>query len=215
MKKYLQLFLLYLLFTFSTTLLAQNDRVKTAQKQVIPTNSTTTKTVAENNNKQSVPTKEKPRAAKPAIKSTKVDANKTSTSVPPKQAKDLRKAKVISEVVEPTDNDQKQTVNAVNPDVNVTYTKEDAVIEPSVSTISERKPITTQKSVNYQPKMVKEDIHPITDYSSTSTPPNKKIYLQQEADDLQIEINQNRNNPAYDLIAKQKKLDDIKKLIQQ
>ncbi|HUM52022.1 MAG TPA: hypothetical protein PK431_09410 [Chitinophagales bacterium] len=214
MKKYLQTIFLLFIISFSAIAYAQTERLKTAQKQAIPVNSTNTKSVVENN-KQSIPTKEKPKVPKPVTTSTKTDANKTVIQIPQKQSKDLRKPKVITEVVEPTDNNQKQTVDVVNPDVNVTYTKEVEPTQTASNAISERKPTTMQKSVNYQPKVVKEDIHPIIDYSNTSTPPNKKIYLQQEADDLQAEIDQNRNNPSYDLIAKQKQLDDIKKLIQQ
>lgn len=218
MKKDLHLIIIFSFLFFSTTIQAQNDRVKIIQKQVIPTTSATNNNVVENN-KSAAPTKETKRVANPATNSQKLDAaQKTEIQVPAKEAKDLRKPKVIAleEVVESTDNNKQAILEPINPESNVTYTKVDESAERKGNVItSERAPTKTQKSVNYQPKVVKEDIHPITDYSNTSTPPNKKVYLQQEADDLQLEINQNLNNPSYDLIVKQKQLNDIKKLIQQ
>lgn len=101
--------------------------------------------------------------------------------------------------------------DATNSD-NVTYNKE-TISENQLVTTSERSPIKVATSVNYQPRILKEDVHPVANNSSISITPNKRIYLQQEADDLQIEISQNVNNPNYDLAEKQKLLEYIKTLL--
>jgi hypothetical protein len=216
MKKHLQLVFLFIVFINSASLLAQNERTKATQLEVIPANVTTTKE-ADENNKLSSSNKETKKTIQPPVASQKSDANKTVEQIPAKLPKDQRKPKVIADVVEvPTDNiEQVQPLAPVNAEVNVTYTKEEIPANTTSNTVSETKKSKVQPSVNYQLKTVKADIHPVTDYSNAGISPNKKIYLQQEADDLQAEINQNSNNPSYDLAAKQKQLDDIKKLIQQ
>ncbi len=95
---------------------------------------------------------------------------------------------------------------------NVTYTKESLPTD-STTTISEHKTSKVITSVNYKPKVVREDVVPASNTAPNEIAPNKKIYLQEEADDLQAEIALNRNNPNYDLIGKQKKLQQILDLL--
>lgn len=215
MKRHLHLFLFILFSIFHGIIFAQTERLKTAQKQVILTNSDNAQLSVDKSNSKII-TEEKKKKADPPLNSKKSDYNSSAKMVTLKQPDQQRKPKVIAEVIETKSivDDQKQATIEVRPDVNVTYTKEEPIASTNNS-VSEVKKVKVQKSINYQPKTVKEDIHPITNYTNSGISSNKKIYLQQEADDLQAEINQNANNPAYDLIAKQKQLDDIKKLIQQ
>lgn len=114
--------------------------------------------------------------------------------------------------IQPLNVNAKKSINdnATGQD-NVTYNKEIISENQSIST-SERSPIKVTTSVNYKPSVLKEDIHPTTETTTTITP-NKRIYLQQEAEDLQIEITQNANNTNYDLVQKQKLLEYIKTLL--
>lgn len=103
-------------------------------------------------------------------------------------------------------------INIIAPDDNVTYTKEEFQ-ENEVVTVSEIKPFKVTQSQDFKPHILKEDTPKITDYSTLTITNNKRIYLQQEQEDLELEINQNKHNPDYDLIQNQKKLDYIKTLL--
>ncbi|MFN8283673.1 MAG: hypothetical protein U0U67_10690 [Chitinophagales bacterium] len=216
MKKELHLIVFVFLFIYSSGLLAQNERSKSAQKEAIAVPETVVQ--SESKNKEANKSKEAPKVVKAPVNSQKTDAVKTTDKTAGKQANQVRKTKVVvetTEQAEPVPNNYQTQNNATeNFETNVTYTKEDLSVETAANT-SERKPNKIQKSVNYQPKVVKEDIHPVTDYTNSGIAPNKKIYLQQEADDLEREIQLNANNPNYDIAAKQKQLDEIKKLIGQ
>jgi hypothetical protein len=96
---------------------------------------------------------------------------------------------------------------------NVTYIKEDLPdYEKTVS--SEKTIIKPTPSVNFTPRVIKEDIHPALNYSSTDISSDKRVYLQQEADDLIREMDLNAGNVNYDFAYKKKKLDEIKKMLQ-
>ncbi len=95
----------------------------------------------------------------------------------------------------------------------VTYFKEiDPLNEKTV--LSEKKANKVVPSVNYKPRVVKEDINPVLNYSSADISSEKRVYLQQEAADLQREIDLNKGNTDFDLAFKTKKLDEIKKMLQ-
>lgn len=95
---------------------------------------------------------------------------------------------------------------------NVTYTKETLPNEIK-SNITEHKSTKVTTSVNYKPKVVREDVVPAANSLSNEINQNKRIYLQQEADDLKAEITKFQNNPDYDLVSKQKKLQEILDLL--
>lgn len=98
-------------------------------------------------------------------------------------------------------------------DNSVQYFKE-TLPEQITVTNAERKTVKPTASVNYKQREIKQDIHPVQDFTHPGISESKRLYLQQEADDLQVEINQNRNNPGYDIAKKQKQLEDIRKLVQ-
>jgi hypothetical protein len=99
-------------------------------------------------------------------------------------------------------------------DDNVIYTKE-ILLENQKINSSEKQLVKVTPSVNYKERVVKEDIHPgVSTTARIEISSGKRIYLQQEADDLQQEINQNIDNPNYDLAKNQKQLDEIKKMLQ-
>ncbi len=95
---------------------------------------------------------------------------------------------------------------------NVTYYKETITENQPIST-TEKSPTKVATSINYKSSILKEDVHIITNSTNVEITSNKRIYLQEEADDLQIEIKQNVNNPNYDLVQKQKLLGYIKTLL--
>ena len=95
---------------------------------------------------------------------------------------------------------------------NVTYYKETITENQPIST-TEKSPTKVATSINYKSSILKEDVHTITNSTNVEITSNKRIYLQEEADDLQIEIKQNVNNPNYDLVQKQKLLGYIKTLL--
>ncbi|MCC6516751.1 MAG: hypothetical protein IT275_10400 [Chitinophagales bacterium] len=96
---------------------------------------------------------------------------------------------------------------------NASYTKV-TFSENEKTTNTERSYTKIKPSINYVPKQVKADIHPIVDYNSAPVNPNKKDYLLQEANDLQREIELNTNNPNYDLEKNKRKLEEIRDLIE-
>lgn len=96
---------------------------------------------------------------------------------------------------------------------NASYTKV-TFSENEKTTNAERSYTKIKPSINYVPKQVKADIHPIVDYNSAPVNPNKKDYLLQEANDLQREIELNTNNPNYDLEKNKRKLEEIRDLIE-
>lgn len=98
---------------------------------------------------------------------------------------------------------------------NVTYTKE-PLPQNVEKNISEKKSTKVTTSVNYKPRVIREDVTPTTNNTNNTTndiSPNKRIYLQQEADDLQVEISLNKNNPNYNLENSRKKLEYILNLL--
>lgn len=95
---------------------------------------------------------------------------------------------------------------------NVTYIKETTPTE-SKTNIAEHKSTKVITSVNYKPKVIREDVVPLTNSLPNEISANKRIYLQQEADDLRTEIELYRNNPNYDLVGKQNKLQKILDLL--
>ncbi|HNC72335.1 MAG TPA: hypothetical protein PK035_08130 [Chitinophagales bacterium] len=96
---------------------------------------------------------------------------------------------------------------------NASYTKV-TFSENEKTTNTERSYTKIKPSINYVPKQVKADIHPIVDYNSAPVNPNKKDYLLQEANDLQREIELNTNNPNYELEKNTRKLEEIRDLIE-
>lgn len=96
---------------------------------------------------------------------------------------------------------------------NASYTKV-TFSENEKTTNTERSYTKIKPSINYVPKQVKADIHPIVDYNSAPVNPNKKDYLLQEANDLQREIELNTNNPNYELEKNKRKLEEIRDLIE-
>lgn len=96
---------------------------------------------------------------------------------------------------------------------NASYTKV-TFSENEKTTNAERSYTKIKPSINYVPKQVKADIHPIVDYNSAPVNPNKKDYLLQEANDLQREIELNTNNPNYELEKNKRKLEEIRDLIE-
>jgi hypothetical protein len=95
---------------------------------------------------------------------------------------------------------------------NVTYTKEILPTDSKSNNVEQSSQKVTP-SVNYKSKVLREDVTPLTNNTSNEISPNKRIYLQEEADDLQAEIALNRNNPNYNMVSKQKKLQQILDLL--
>lgn len=85
--------------------------------------------------------------------------------------------------------------------------------EQNINQVSEKKKAAVNVSVNYKAKTIREDIHPQMEYNSNKIAPEKLQLMKQEAQELEMEIKENKKNAKYDLIEKQKKLDYIKSLI--
>ncbi|HRH56980.1 MAG TPA: hypothetical protein PLS10_04960 [Chitinophagales bacterium] len=112
------------------------------------------------------------------------------------------------------ENNTLKTAATFSSDNNVIYTKEILPESEKISS-SEKQLVKVTPSLNYKERVIKEDIHPVLSTNAkVEISSGKRIYLQQEADDLQQEINQNIDNPNYDLAKKQKQLEEIKKMLQ-
>lgn len=182
---------------------AQSDRVKTVKAEIAPV-------VLENPN-------------------TAISKNKTETEMQDKdtpqpsvefrssngiQKKNMDSLAALKNNLTPSETQNLRTADKESfTDNSVQYFKE-TLPEQITVTNAERKTVKPTASVNYKQREIKQDIHPVQDFTHPGISESKRLYLQQEADDLQVEINQNRNNPGYDISKKQKQLEDIRKLVQ-
>ncbi len=99
MKRHLHLFLFILFSIFHGIIFAQTERLKTAQKQVILTNSDNAQLSVDKSNSKII-TEEKKKKADPPLNSKKSDYNSSAKKVTSKQPDQQRKPKVIAEVIE-------------------------------------------------------------------------------------------------------------------
>lgn len=197
MIKYLQITILFLISFFCVSAWAQNGR--------------TTNTFSE----------------KKLILSEKVQDNKLPAQVNisekgdlPISRNEIKEGETQSRVSDSVpfkkdlENATYKTSVAFSSDNNAIYTKE--VLPESEKIISsEKQLVKVTPSVNYKERVIKEDIHPVLSTNAkVEISSGKRIYLQQEADYLQQEINQNMHNPDYDLAKKQAALEEIKKMLQ-
>ena len=197
MLKYLQITFLFLFPFFSLSVEAQSDRTKTtfSEKKII---------FSEKSQEGKFP----------------AQINISEKSDLPIIINEIKEGETQSRVEDSVplkrdkDNVSLKTSATFASDDNVIYTKE-ASPENEKIILSEKQLVKVTPSVNYKERVIKEDIHPVV--SSTAKveiSSGKRIYLQQEADDLQQEINQNIDNPNYDVAKKQKQLEEIKKMLQ-
>lgn len=196
MNRFLQNTLLFCLFIFTFyTAIAQQDRVKSVKLNSIPT-AIEAKDATEN-----------PSVKKEVGPQTQ-EFKKSSYSLRSMDTLPGKQGVVKAEITEVP-----KTADKVFISENVTYEKE--VLPVTGKVIAAEKPrIKVTSSVNHKPKTVKEDIHPVVDYSNAGINSDKRIYLEQEAKDLEREILQNAGKSDYDLVQKQKQLDDIRKMLQ-
>lgn len=207
MIKHLHFILLIaILSLFSTVIFSQNGRVKA-------TNAKTIQGVFENNSSN--------QKTLPANISEKEDMVQTKNEV--KTSVTQLRSSIDSALVTGKKNKQQddasfksaQSAQKIPNTDNVNYIKED-LPENEKLLSAEKKSVKVVPSVNYKPRIIKSDIQPVpvVDNSKIEINSNKRIYLQQEADDLQREINQNTGNVNYDLAKKQQQLESIKKMLQ-
>jgi len=204
MNRILQSVFLLLFVVFVQALSnAQTDRVKTVKAGVVPA-------ITENPNTAVLKNKGETETVNKEIPKTAVEF-KSANAIQYKNMDSLatlKNSKTISET-------EKLKPTAAEPytDNSVQYFKE-TLPEQTAVTNAERKTEKPSVSVNYKQRQVKQDIHPLQDFSHPGISESKRLYLQQEADDLQAEISRNSSNPNYDIATKQRQLEDIRKLLQ-
>ncbi len=209
MKKFVQpLFLLVLLFMIMQTN-AQSSRMD--KKYAVPQQE---KQIQQN----PVEVKDKiyesvPTATEPEIKMKKVLTKSVTSENKEKRVpsdKQLDKDSILA-----ADSKVLPENNNINIDLTTTYIREETTGEEK-NTNSEGVKLKPVKSENYKPHTVREDIQnvQVQRQSSSSISDMKKIYLKEEAAELEKEIELYKNDPNYNLAEKQKQLAEIKKLIQ-
>ncbi|MBK9328831.1 MAG: hypothetical protein IPM95_05815 [Sphingobacteriales bacterium] len=182
---------------------AQSDRVKTAKAETAPV-------ILENANTAVLKSKAETAASKIDIPQPPVEFRSSNTL----QKKNMDSLSALKNNSAISESPNLKTANTESfTDNSVRYLKETLPEQATVAN-SERKTVKPTASVNYKQREVKQDIHPVQDFTHPRISESKRLYLQQEADDLQVEINLNRTNPDYDTAKKQKQLEDIRKLVQ-
>ncbi len=204
MNRILQSVLLILFVVFVQVLSpAQSVRLKTAAVGVAPDISQSPNTAIQKSKDETAAVKKEIPHTSPESKSASPILKKNMDSLAA-----LKNNNSTSEI-------EKQKPANTEPftDNSVEYFIETLPEQATVNN-AERKTVKPAVSVNYKQREVKQDIHPVQDFTHPGIAESKRLYLQQEADDLQAEIKQNANNPNYDIAKKQRQLEDIRKLLQ-
>lgn len=212
MKKIIQSVFLFSFLLFLPNLFAQNLREKKVFIEKKITVSNETKDV-----KQTTSSVEKTTPVNQPEMERKVDFTSDENLKKPivEISNDTERERKEKKAFDDTKLSTSMTDNKTNVEVNTTYTKE--LPEENVkNTVSEKVRPKVEKSSNYQPHVVKEDVQN-TQVQQRNTAPQvsamKKVYLQQEADELEQEIEKFKNDPNYNLVEKQKQLEYLKKLL--
>ncbi len=209
MNKFIQSLFLLLLLIMITQSHAQSNRMD--KKYAVPQQEKQTQqnpVEAKDKTQEFVPTVTEPeKKMKQVLKKTVTSENKEKKVTSDKQHdKDSLMAADSKVLLEN---------NNIHVDLTTTYFHEEAIVEEknTKSEVVKQKPV---KSENYKPHTVREDIQnvQVQRQSSSSISDMKKVYLKEEAAELEKEIELFKNDPNYNLAEKQAQLEKVKKLIQ-